>query len=96
MYFGMPCYGYVLNCLFVYLVIPGIHPLFMRKHKLFILFTCNLENEIHFCSNKHETGLVHEKPVSQQSYDNCTPLNDDIFMYSKTRVKRPLSVLPIK
>ena len=38
-YFGMPCYGYVLNCL----IIPGTRPLFKRKQKLFILFTCNLE-----------------------------------------------------
>ena len=42
-YFGMPCYGYALNCLFVYLVIPGTRALFMRRQKLFILLTCNLE-----------------------------------------------------
>ena len=42
-YFGMRCYGYALNCLFVYLVIQGTRPLFKRKQKLFILFTCNLE-----------------------------------------------------
>ena len=35
-YFGTPCYGYALNCLFVYLVIPGTRPLFMRKQKLVI------------------------------------------------------------
>ena len=32
-YFGMPCYGYALNCLFVYLVIQGTRPLFKRKQK---------------------------------------------------------------
>ena len=42
-YFGTPCYGYALNCLFVYFVIQGTRPLFKRKQKLFILFTCNLE-----------------------------------------------------
>ena len=43
-YFGTPCFGYALNCLFVYLVIPGTRPLFKRKQKFFIiLFTCNLE-----------------------------------------------------
>ena len=42
-YFGTPCHGYALNCLFVYLVIPGTRPLFKRKQKLFILYTCNLE-----------------------------------------------------
>ena len=56
MYFRTPCHGYALNCLFVYLAIPGIRPLFKTnmflkgypseaktKQKLFILFTCNLE-----------------------------------------------------
>ena len=43
-YFGMPCYGYALNCLFVYLVIQGTPPLFESKQNLFILFTCNLKN----------------------------------------------------
>ena len=42
-YSGTPCYGYALNCLFVYLVIQGTRPLFKRKQKLFISFTCNLE-----------------------------------------------------
>ena len=41
------------------MVIPGTRPLFKRKQKLFILFTCNLKNEIHICSNKHETGLLY-------------------------------------
>ena len=58
MYFGTPYNGYALNCLFVYLVIPGTRPLFKRKQKLFILFTSNLEKWTNFCSNKHETGLV--------------------------------------
>ena len=40
---GTQCYGYVLNFLFVYLVIPGTPPLFKRKQKLFVLFTCNLK-----------------------------------------------------
>ena len=34
-YFGTSCYGYALNCLFVYLVILGTRPLFKRKQKLF-------------------------------------------------------------
>ena len=34
--FGMQCYGYALNCLFVYLVIPGTRPSFKRRLKLFI------------------------------------------------------------
>ena len=42
-HFGTPFYGYALNCLCVFLVIPGTHPLFKRKQKLIILFTCNLE-----------------------------------------------------
>ena len=42
-YFGMPCYSYALNCLFVYLVIQGTCSLLKRKQKLFILFTWNLE-----------------------------------------------------
>ena len=42
-YFGTPCYGYALNCLFVYLVIEGTRLLFKGTQKLFILFTCKLE-----------------------------------------------------
>ena len=42
-YFWTPCYGYALNCLFVYLSIQGTHPLFERKQKLFISITCILE-----------------------------------------------------
>ena len=42
-YFGARCYGYALNCIFVYLVIQGTRLLFKIKKKLFILFTCNLE-----------------------------------------------------
>ena len=57
-YFGTPCYGYALNCLFVYLVIHGTRPLFKRKQKLFIFLHATSKNEIHICSNKHETGLV--------------------------------------
>ena len=40
-YFGTPCYGhgYTLNCLFVYLGIPGTRPLFMRKHTRFQEFS---------------------------------------------------------
>ena len=30
-YFGTPCYGSALNCLFVYLGIQGTGPLFERK-----------------------------------------------------------------
>ena len=57
-YFGRPCYGYALNCLFVYLVIQGTCP-FLREIKsyLFYLYVTS-KNEIHICSNKHETGLV--------------------------------------
>ena len=40
------------------MVIQGTHPLFKRKQKLFILFTCNLEKLNSHFSNKHETGLV--------------------------------------
>ena len=29
-YFVSPCYGYALNCHFVYLTLPGIRPLVMR------------------------------------------------------------------
>ena len=56
--FGPPCYGYALNCQFVYLAIPGTRPLFMRKQNVFVLFICNRKSEIRVCSNKHETGLV--------------------------------------
>ena len=35
-YFGTPCYGYALNYLFVYLVIPEARALFKEKQKLFI------------------------------------------------------------
>ena len=62
MYFGTPCYGYALNCLFVYLVIQRTCPLFKRKQKLFILYATS-KNEIHICSNKHETGLVEKRTV---------------------------------
>ena len=58
-YFGTPCYGYALNCLFLYLVIQGTRPLFKRKQMLFILSTCSLVKKIHICLNKHETGLVY-------------------------------------
>ena len=47
-YFGAPCYGYALNCLFVYLIIQGTRSLFKRKQKFFILFTCNLETRSQF------------------------------------------------
>ena len=45
--------------LFFYLVIPGTRP-FLRgnKSKLFYLHATS-KNEIHICSNKHETGLVY-------------------------------------
>ena len=36
MYFGSPCYCYVLNRNFVYLAIPGTRMLFMRKQHLFV------------------------------------------------------------
>ena len=58
MYFGTPCYRKPLNCLFVYLVIPGTRPLFKRKQKIFIYLHATSKNEMHICSNKHETGLV--------------------------------------
>ena len=57
MYFGTPCYGYALNCLFVYLVTQGTRPFLKRKQKLFYLHTTS-KNKIHICSNKHKTGLV--------------------------------------
>ena len=59
MYFGTLCYGYALNCLFVYMVKQGTPPLFKRKKKLFFFYLhATSKNEIHICSNKHETGLV--------------------------------------
>ena len=40
---GTPCYGYALNCIILsFLGFQGTRPLFERKQKLFILFTCNL------------------------------------------------------
>ena len=41
MYFRLLCYGYALNCHFVYLALPGTRPLFMRKQKRFVLLICN-------------------------------------------------------
>ena len=58
MYFGTPCYGYALNCLFVYLVIQGTRPLFKKNEKLLFYLHATSKNEIHICLNKHETGLV--------------------------------------
>ena len=66
MYFGTPCYSYALKCPFVYMVIQGTPPLFERKQKFVILFTVHAtsKNEIHICSNKHETGLVLKRNMS--------------------------------
>ena len=58
MYFWLPFYGYALNCHFVYLAIPGTHPLFMGMQKLFFNLYATAKSIIHICSNKHETGLV--------------------------------------
>ena len=43
----MICYKY----LFVYLTLPGTHPLFMVRK-------ASSKSEINICSNKNETGLV--------------------------------------
>ena len=40
MYFGPPFYGSALNFQFVYLTIPGTHPLSMIKRDVFVLFIC--------------------------------------------------------
>ena len=37
MYLGPPFYDYALNCYLVYLAIPGIRPLCMKKHN-FVCF----------------------------------------------------------
>ena len=58
MYFGPPYYGYALNFLFVYFVIPGTRP-FLSESKSYLFYLNAISiNEIHICSNKHETGLV--------------------------------------
>ena len=41
MYFWLLCYGYALNCYFVYLALPGTRPLSMGKRKHFVLLICN-------------------------------------------------------
>ena len=41
MYFGMPCYGYALNCHLFYLAIPGIRQICMKKQNVFVLFIGN-------------------------------------------------------
>ena len=40
-YLGPPCYGYALNCHFVYLAIPGTRPSCMKKQNLFVLIICD-------------------------------------------------------
>ena len=88
MYLGTLCCGYALNCLFVYLVIQGTRPLSKRKQKLFILFTCNLENEILICSNKHETGLVY--PFDSLYYTVDSEIFARIFFFANS-IKRHIS-----
>ena len=62
---GPPCPGYALNCRFC-LAIPMTHQLLLRKQNLLYKYA-PAENEIHICSNKHETGLVREKEVHMKT-----------------------------
>ena len=57
-YFGTPCYGYALNCRFVFLVVQGTRLLFKRKQRYVFYLHATSKNKIHICSNKHEAGLV--------------------------------------
>ena len=62
-YFGTPCYGYALNCLFVYFFNKG-HACYLRESKSYLFYLhAASKNEIQICSNKHETGLVALKMV---------------------------------
>ena len=59
MYTGPPCNGYALNWRLVYLAKPGTRPLCMKKQYICLFYLyATAKNEIHICSNKHETGLV--------------------------------------
>ena len=58
MYFWLLCYGYALNCLFVYLAIPGTHLLFMRKQKKFVLLICNWKKMKFTSVQINKTGLA--------------------------------------
>ena len=58
MYFGTQCYSFALKCLFVYIVIQETRP-YLRESKSYLFYLhATSKNEIHICSNKHETGLV--------------------------------------
>ena len=59
-YFGLWCYEYALNFLFVYWPYQG-HVGYLEESKmcLFCLYAAT-KSGIHACANEHETGLVHE------------------------------------
>ena len=59
MFFGPQCYGCASICHFVILAISGTRPLSMRKQVCLFYLYATTNGEIHICSNKHQTGLVH-------------------------------------
>ena len=59
MYFGTPCYGNALNCLFVYLVIPETRPIFKRKQKhIKFIYMQPRKMKFIFVQINMNTGLV--------------------------------------
>ena len=78
MYFWLLCYGYALNCHFVYLAIPGTHLLFMRKQKKVCFINMQLKkNDIHICSNKQNRSRI-----VYLIYTNCGCFIHFIFILS--------------
>ena len=58
MYFGPPCYGYVLNCHLVLFGHTSETSVIYEKSKCVCFIYMQLQkSEIHICSNKYEAGF---------------------------------------